>query len=392
MNAKMNYYELLGIKREELEFVYKKDSEGLIDIGKREKRSTHSKNQFIKKVYEQRHAFIKRLRDKSTNSRNIDEIDKTIERLNRAFEVLGKESSRELYNMELDKKNRKKNRPYIEETAYDFFDISEEDLKNTSPEKLDIKLKKIRDSKIEKYKKILNISNITFSEKKKIELLILKVDEYYTQIDTLEKREKYNIFLDEKEQEEVQKIYQKQIKNKYSHISEYNPELIDTLKNEEEKQRKAIEKKEIDKSPIIYLYDDRNIRLRKISEIIFRNFTGVSTSYINGYEVARDVNGQEIKNIIYTNLSLPELAIDEEKEQPINKQYYDCVVKKLLAEDTIEGSKYNSGYIGMVERNDNGDYDITLGKEKLNLLEQEMLTAVIIINQSEKVKLEGKEK
>ena len=97
MDKEINYYEILGIKREELEFVYKKDSEGLIDIAKREKRSPHSKDEFVKKAYNERIAFIEYLRNQANNSRNLRQMDKAIEKLNMAYEVLGKESSRELY-------------------------------------------------------------------------------------------------------------------------------------------------------------------------------------------------------------------------------------------------------------------------------------------------------
>ena len=92
------------------------------------------------------------------------------------------------------------------------------------------------------------------------------------------------------------------------------------------------------------LREDKEIILRKTGEINFLNSIGNYSAYINEYEISRNINGEKKVDTIYTNLSLPELSINKKSGKPVNEKYYNCVVNKLLAEDTIEGSKYNGGY------------------------------------------------
>ena len=73
------------------------------------------------------------------------------------------------------------------------------------------------------------------------------------------------------------------------------------------------------------------------------------------------------------------LKVDEKTGIPINPDYYDCFVNKLLAEETIEGSKYNGGFIAGIERDQEGNYYITIEKEHLSPKEQEQLTAIMMI-------------
>ena len=105
--------------------------------------------------------------------------------------------------------------------------------------------------------------------------------------------------------------------------------------------------------------------------------------YIDEYEIRRIIEGEERVDIVYTHLSLPSLKIQEETGKPINDDYYDCVVNKLLSEEMIKGSKYNSGYIGQIEQDKKGNYYTTLDKGKLNAREQEMLSAVMMMQQRE---------
>ena len=79
------------------------------------------------------------------------------------------------------------------------------------------------------------------------------------------------------------------------------------------------------------------------------------------------------------------MSFDEETGKPDNPEYYDCVVNELLSEDSIEGSKYNGGYIGNVERAKDGKYTSTLDRKELNAEEQEMLTAVMLLKDREDI-------
>ena len=81
---------------------------------------------------------------------------------------------------------------------------------------------------------------------------------------------------------------------------------------------------------------------------------------------------------IYANLNFQQLSIDEDTGNPIDLDYYNCVVNELLSEGIIKGSKYNKGYVGGVEKNENGQYQIILKNKELDSNEKENLAAVMI--------------
>ena len=107
--------------------------------------------------------------------------------------------------------------------------------------------------------------------------------------------------------------------------------------------------------------------------------------------MSRIVNGKEIIDRIYANLDLTKLSIDEENNIPNNSEYYDCVVNELLSEVVIRGSKYNKGYVGGVEKNKNGQYQIVLAKKELDSIEKEELAAVMIYAEQQEEVEEKKE-
>lgn len=380
----MDNYEIIGTTRNAVE----------IDVQRKRARNLEEQNKFVKNKFNKMLEMLQYAKNMNTSPEKIQQIEEQIERVKKAYEEIESPILRVLYNRKLD--NNKKiifckeenNSAGIRSNAYETLDITRKSCQMRSEQEND-KIIKQNKEKLERFYSSLITQKSTFSDREKIDLELEKISESYELIKTADMRKQYNEELDRQEQEIKERKRKNAIKEKYCHISEYNPELIDTFKTGEKQEEKAVAKRLTENSPIIYLRGKRNIHLRKISEIAFRNCTGIVTSYINGYEVTRDVDGEEVKNIVYTNLLLPELAINKETEEPLNKKYYDCVINKLLSEDTIEGSKYNNGYIGMVEQDENGDYDITLGKEKLNSSEQEMLTAVMIIQEREEVSIEG---
>ena len=129
--------------------------------------------------------------------------------------------------------------------------------------------------------------------------------------------------------------------------------------------------------------ENRQLRIKRTSRINFQNWTGMGELYIDEYEIRRIIDGEERVDIVYTHLSLPSLKIQEETGKPIDVAYYNCVVNELLSEEMIKGSKYNSGYIGQIEQDKEGNCYTTLDKGKLNAREQEMLSAVMMMKQRE---------
>lgn len=413
MNQTKNYYEILGIDENIINYILVEEN-GTYDIKKMRKRGAESKKEIIKKAYEIRKeelekefnkniAIIKTGKSISTNYRNLAVMSKDIDNLTKqfeedmedlsmAYETLQDEKLRKIYNDELLRKGKNRERPLIDETAYEFFNISEEKLKLRSDTENDLFIKKEFDRKMENYELALKERNLSFKKKQEIETLILKAKEFYELIATVEKRERYNKELDEKEAEVNKNMHRKEIEAKYSKKQQYDKKLIKTIEEGKFLGEKLVARKETKKSGYIILpkaQEGCNISIRRTAEIAFKNATNIN-SYVNEYEIIKEIEGEDKVDTIYTMLSLPELGIDEETGKPVNPRYYECVVNKLLAEDTIEGSKYNGGYIGMIEKTEDGEYDITIDKKELNEIEQENLTAVMIMKEREQKSKEAK--
>lgn len=229
--------------------------------------------------------------------------------------------------------------------------------------------------------------------KQKYQLKIAELDAAYECVKTEELRQKYNKSIDNPQEEKLyieymreiignikQEIKEKQNKERYSKAEKYNPELIKTI-NKGKNQGKKLVARESSKDPVIISLDDeRKIKIKCTGTIHFANLLGCQ-SYVNEYQIERVVDNQPKVDTVYTMLDLPKLGFNKNTGKPSNLQYYNCVTNKLLSEEAIEGSKYNGGYIGLVEKNENG-YDITIDK-KLSEEEEENLTAVMILNARE---------
>jgi hypothetical protein len=156
--------------------------------------------------------------------------------------------------------------------------------------------------------------------------------------------------------------------------------MIGTVKEGKNKGRKLVAKTENRNPQVVDLNDSRKIKISKTGEIIFKNSVLLCNS-VNEYLISRIINGKEKKDKIYTNLSLPSLTED-------NLDYYNCVVNEMLSEDVIEVvTKYNGGYIGMIEKDEaSGGYKATIRDKILNTEEQEIFAAVMINLENEKNK------
>lgn len=408
MDKTKNYYEILGLDEDKTSYILL------------EKSALKSKREIVEKAYNDRKACLKNEFDKkmgilkrgelnNSNPEKLRQVRENMEKINKQFEeamkelsiayrTIKNEVSRKLYNDELLKESRNRERPLIAETAYEFFNISEQELKSSLATENDLLIRKKFDSKTENYKSELKAKNLTFKKKQEIETLILKAKEFYELIATAEKRKVYNKNLEEKEKEAKNNIRRGKLKVKYSKRDQYDENLIETIKEGEFLGEKLVVRKETKKSRYILLQNTQegcDIRIRRTAGIAFENSSNI-TSYVDEYEVIKVVGGKEKVDTIYTLLSFPKLAINRDTGEPVNHQYYECVANKLLATETIEGSKYNDGYIGMIEKTKEGGYDITLDKGKLDPIEQENLTAVMIVKKRREknkgVKREGESK
>lgn len=215
----------------------------------------------------------------------------------------------------------------------------------------------------------------------------------FNNVKTEELRQKYNETLQDssKESSSLEHIEQiiseiesemktKQIENTYSKARNYTPELIKTI-NKGIYIGEKLAVRISSKNPVtVSLRDGRNTSIKHTGTVRFVNLMECE-SYVNEYQIVRYVDNQQKVDTVYTMLDLPKLGFNKNTGKPSNLQYYNCVTNKLLSEEAIEGSKYNGGYIGLVEKNETG-YDITIDK-KLSEEEKENLTAVMILKQRE---------
>ena len=308
-----------------------------------------------------------------------------------AYNQLATEGLRSIYEK---KQAFKTERPYLNgDNAYDFFAISEKNIYSLNAYEADKIITKTYDNTIKYYKNALSNPDLDDTRKKEIENYLTLADEYYNKIRNMDLRTKYKDELDKNEKAKKVELLEEFLREKFSKIDQYDPNLIQTYINKEMGAVKAIKYKET-KNPItVHLPDlkNRNVRLTKKGEIMFKSSPDGIESYISEYQIKRTINGKEKLDKIYANLNLQQLEIDKQTKKPMDIEYYDCVVNDLLSEGVLRGAKYNKGYIGGVEKNENGQYQIILKNKELDFHEQKNLAAVMIFAEQQSSQKANKE-
>lgn len=419
-NGFKNYYQILGIDKSLLDYViYDKKKDGKYE---NKLRNEASKDKKIKEAYEIcKNKLCKKYEDrifksekesklkigmiergienntdllkkskligeKESFEENVkyevkeikEQFNKRLAEIKEAYETLKTEGARKLYDDQLKEKEleKKNEREFLDETAYTFLEMSEREIELRADTKNNKIIKEAYNKKVEKYTKVLNDISLNPEQRKRAEDILKKAKEYYEKINTKEKRDTYKKELDLKEEIERKKIN----KEKYSKIDQLDFKMIGTVKEGKNKGRKLVAKTENRNPQVVDFNDSRKIKISKTGEIIFKNSVLLCNS-VNEYLISRIINGKEKKDKIYTNLSLPSLTED-------NLDYYNCVVNEMLSEDVIEAvTKYNGGYIGMIEKDEaSGGYKATIRDKSLNTEEQEIFAAVMINLENEKNK------
>lgn len=295
-----------------------------------------------------------------------------------AYNQIATEDLRIIYERKMKFKSE---RPYLDgDSAYDFFAISEKFIYSLNAAKADLLIKQLYDRQVKGYEQALMIPGLDEKRKKEIENDLILAQFYYDKIANMESRTSYRVELDIKEKEKKIEAFENLIKENCSKADQFDPDLIETKINKEKGALKSVAYKKTVDPVTLSLPDNkkRDILLTKTGEIIFRTTPNNIESYISEYEVSRIVNGKEKVDKIYANLNFQQLSIDEDTGNPIDLDYYNCVVNDLLSEGILKGSKYNKGYVGGVEKNENGQYQIILKNKELDSNEKENLAAVMI--------------
>lgn len=306
-----------------------------------------------------------------------------IDEVTYAYKQLATEGLRKIYEK---KQKFQMERPYLNgDSAYDFFAISEQEVCSLNAFEANKIVKEVYERTVKSYESSLKKQDLDEEMRSEIEKKLSLAHEYYKKICDMDSRIKYKDELDLKEKEKKTEILEDLIREKCSKVDQYDPELIQTVNNSEKGPVKALKYVKAKDPATLYLPDSKNrhMTLTKTGELIFRNTPGGVESYISEYEVVRVINGKERIDRVYANLNLPQLGFDEIAGELVDPEYYNCVVNELLSEGVIRGSKYNKGYIGGVEKNENGKYQIILANKELDPDEKENLAAVMIYDEQQ---------
>lgn len=374
----MDSYKVLGTNKEIVYHMSLKESESKVD-------------QFIREKYEY---AKKRLEGRKKNAIlpvDIKNLEQQIAEVVEAYEQVKSSIARACYRQEIDKvrKDSLGDRQSItKESAYKVLMISEISMKMRTDAENDARIKKQKDDLIEAFS--FELAKATsFSQKERIKLRMKKIEESYQLIDTADKRREYERKMQEEERE-------RKLKDKYSHILECSENLIS---NGTTLDGKCLDNKMVMRRnglPEEWIYFNRlgqELKIRQTAVILFRDWMGLNCSDLNEYEVNRSVNGNERTDIVYSSLIMTYLSTDRKTGEAINPDYYNCVMNQLLSDDVIDGTKYNGGYIGQVVQDEKGNYYPTIEEEKLSPMEQEKLTAVMIMKRrKEKLRENNEEK
>lgn len=393
-----NFYEVIGtsekaVKRKRLELTKSKkftdkEVEQLVDRFIREKYENAIKLvEMKKKLYE----------GQILKQKELEEEEKEIVY---AYKQIESKTLRDLYTYDQEKRETKneENRevndkiirfteisPKQSRTAYKVLGTLEETIRSHSEQENDKRIKERATKLLKSYTEELEKTD-DFRIRIRLQTMIKDIEESYELIKTAEKRREYGEYLRQEKRE-------RDIENKYSHVKEYDTKLIFNEKGTEQEDlwNKAVARQEKEKEP--YFCEDeegRKLKIKKIGEVHFLNW-GKGKTFIDEYEITRILEGEEKKDIIYTNsIKARYLSIDKQTREPLYPEYYYCVMNELLSEDSIEGSKYNGGYIGEVQKDKDGNYFSTLGNGKLKPIEKEYLTAVMIMQKREEMKYSQK--
>ena len=381
----MDYYKILGTSREAI--YYKGLNKG--------RRTNKEIDEFIEEKYKHSLKWMEERKSRMTSKPEIEAVEQQIELLTFAYNQVRSAILREMYHQQLDKEKQVDKRNKVgmkKETAYDVLNTTEEAVQRRTEKENDQFLRERRDQLHDYYKTMLDDSS-NYSDRSKIELMMQKIMESYQKVMTAEKRKIYQQQLQQERQEEENQIRKQEIKEKYSHTAEFNPSLIAKAENLIEARMVVRQKTKEQAEEHVYTNkENQKIKVKQTGNILFKNTFGAQLQ-VSEYEITRKIEEQEKKDSIYTDsLVFPELSQDKKTGKPINPKYYDCVINQLLSEEMIEGAKYNGGYIGEITQDEQGNYFTTLGERKLKPREQEILAAIMILQnekQKENQSLEG---
>lgn len=279
---------------------------------------------------------------------NKKSIEEQIEKVKEAYLKLRTMDLRNTYNAILDSQvvKRKPHLP-VQKDAYQILLTSRAACSDSKRKDVDDMLWRKKEDLLRFAKR--GIEGANFSKRQKIELEIRKIEEAYEQIKDKQSRENYNAKIDRIREKRIQEMKEQQTKREYDCSMKYDESVLYDKEPPRLKRYKNV---------IFHDLQDRNgelIRIAETGKIDYVNFTSVFNSSVSEYVIQRMREGKEKQERIYGNLSIIDLSIDKYTRKPINPEYYDLIVNKILSTESIEACvKYNHGYIGEIEKTKQG--------------------------------------
>lgn len=206
------------------------------------------------------------------------------------------------------------------------------------------------------YRKKTSIDGQIALLKKELE----RIEEAYAKIATKEQRETYDVECKELKEKRKELIRQSILRKKYKVSQYYDPDSIQqigykSLEIDSTKKRAQEKDKTRKLSQTLVRRDGSTVTIERIGILAYKNAFNL-TGTLDGYRITRKVNGEKRTDVRYTNLNMIDLSRDPKTGELHDREYYNFVANVFLSEDSIEGSKYNNGYIGEVVKDKEGNY------------------------------------
>lgn len=286
-------------------------------------------------------------------------IEKQIKEVQYAFNQLKSLNVRNAYNEILDSQvtKRKPNLP-LQKNAYQILLTSRTVCSDSGrkDEDIDNMLWRKKEQLVDFAQRGMIGAN--FSKKQKIELEIRDIKEAYEQIKDRESREKYNIKIDKIKEKRMKEMQDEHLKQEYDCSMMYDESVLYDKEPPHLKRHKNVVFRDLQNG------NGEIIRIAETGRIDYTNFSSVFKSSVSEYIVKRMINGEEKQDYIYGNLSIFDLSINKRTGKPINPEYYNLIVNKVLSKESVENcAKYNHGYIGEIEKNKQG-YERTFNNQE----------------------------
>lgn len=335
------------------------------------------------------------------------QLESQLEEIDNAYMQVCDDSRRQYYDLITSTGNQieREDKKQVHQNAYEMLFTSREYCNNPFEQKrIDKFLEKMHTTILrseqdllttmeEELKKVENdSSNKSFRQKYKLQTdiahireKIAKIDQAYEQIRTKDAREEYNMKLDKEKEQEQEKLRQSQLKKKYK--VKANPNNVHQVAYRATTQTKQdnLEKNATQNLPInLIRKDGTQISLERIGLLAYRMKHGI-TGKIEQYRIMRTILGQQKCDERYVNINRAALSINPTTGEIKNKKYYEFVANELLSEDSIEGAKYNQGYLGEVLKEKNDNYYQSLKNS------DELSAVTKLAEQIELERLKGKE-